>query len=207
MSNTTVAKTVDVLREWFATHSIPEQLVMDNGPQFVADDFEVFAKRNGIKHVKSAPYHPACQTFSSKASRHHMMMVVHCLSACHRTCFRFAPQYMLLLVSLHANYYCNMISGQGSLYCSPTLRKLYRISKPRRSLHMLELMSGLWEKKFWFEISVLALIGFLASLLRCWGLSPTLLRQMRVRDGNVTLIRSSAGLPLLLRLSTCSREC
>ena len=31
-------------------------LATDNGPQFIAEDF---AKRNGIKHVKSAPYHPA----------------------------------------------------------------------------------------------------------------------------------------------------
>lgn len=48
-----------MLREWFATHGIPEQVVTDNGPQFVAEEFEIFVKRNGIKHVKSAPYHPA----------------------------------------------------------------------------------------------------------------------------------------------------
>lgn len=59
MSTTTVTKTLDVLREWFAAHGIPEHVVTDNGPQFVADEFDTFTKRNGIKHVKSAPYHPA----------------------------------------------------------------------------------------------------------------------------------------------------
>ena len=59
MSSTTTLKTLDVLREWFASHGIPEHLVTDNGPQFVSDEFETFTKRNGIKHVRSAPYHPA----------------------------------------------------------------------------------------------------------------------------------------------------
>ena len=59
ISTTTVSRTCDVLREWFASHRIPEQLVTDNGPQFTAEEFEIFTKQNGIKHVKSAPYHPA----------------------------------------------------------------------------------------------------------------------------------------------------
>jgi transposase InsO family protein len=59
MSSTTVSKTLNVLREWFSVHGIPEQIVTDNGPQFIAEEFDEFTKRNGIKHVKSAPYHPA----------------------------------------------------------------------------------------------------------------------------------------------------
>ena len=31
----------------------------DNGPQFVAEDFAMFAKLNGIKHICCTPYHPA----------------------------------------------------------------------------------------------------------------------------------------------------
>jgi transposase InsO family protein len=59
MSTTSTTKTLDVLREWFSAHGIPEHIVTDNGPQFIAEEFEIFTKRNGIKHVKSAPYHPA----------------------------------------------------------------------------------------------------------------------------------------------------
>ena len=47
---------MDVLREWFAQHGIPEQVVTDNGTQFSLEAFENFAKQ---KHVQSAPYHPA----------------------------------------------------------------------------------------------------------------------------------------------------
>ncbi len=58
MSTTMAVKTLDVLREWFSAHGIPEHIVTDNGPQFISEEFEIFTKRNGIKHMKSAPYHP-----------------------------------------------------------------------------------------------------------------------------------------------------
>ena len=43
----------------FARYGVPAQLVSDNGPQLKSDEFEQFLKRNGIKHITSAPYHPA----------------------------------------------------------------------------------------------------------------------------------------------------
>ena len=55
----TSAKTIDTLRHVFAAHGLPDQLVSDNGPQFTSDEFTQFLRRNGIKHVCTAPYHPA----------------------------------------------------------------------------------------------------------------------------------------------------
>ena len=66
MSKTTVSKTLDVVRQWFASHRVPEQIVTDNGPQFVAEEFDIFTKRNGIKHVKSAPYQSASNRLAEK---------------------------------------------------------------------------------------------------------------------------------------------
>ena len=59
MSTTTAEKTVSELRKLFATHGLPEQIVSDNGAQFTSQHFEEFMKLNGIKHISSAPYHPA----------------------------------------------------------------------------------------------------------------------------------------------------
>ena len=59
MHSTTAAKTIDVLRKMFATFGLPEQLVTDNGPQFLSEEFALFSKLNGIRHIRSAPYHPA----------------------------------------------------------------------------------------------------------------------------------------------------
>ena len=59
MSSTTATKTVKELRRMFAAYGLPEQLVTNNGPQFTAEEFAVFLKRNGIKHIKVGPYHPS----------------------------------------------------------------------------------------------------------------------------------------------------
>ena len=59
MHKTTSSQTIKELKRYFAMFGLPEYLVSDNGPQFVSDEFENFLKTNGIKHLTSAPYHPA----------------------------------------------------------------------------------------------------------------------------------------------------
>ena len=50
---------IAVLRRLFATHGLPRVLVSDNGTGFTSQEFADFMTENGIKHVFSAPYHPA----------------------------------------------------------------------------------------------------------------------------------------------------
>ena len=79
MSTTTSQKTITELQRLFSMYGIPTQLVSDNGPQFTSEEFASFMKRNGIKHIRCAPYHPSSngtaerfvQTFKKamKASR------------------------------------------------------------------------------------------------------------------------------------------
>ena len=40
MTSTTTTRTIEELRKIFATHRLPEQVVSDNGPQFIAEEFK-----------------------------------------------------------------------------------------------------------------------------------------------------------------------
>ena len=59
MKTTTSTETIAVLRNIFATHGLPVQVVTDNCSQFISKEFAEFVGQNGIKHVRSSPYHPA----------------------------------------------------------------------------------------------------------------------------------------------------
>ena len=50
---------IKILRNLFATHGLPEMVVSDNGSAFTSAEYQTFVKRNGIRHVRSAPYHPS----------------------------------------------------------------------------------------------------------------------------------------------------
>lgn len=57
-SNTTTANVLSKLREVISRFGLPEQIVTDNGRQFVSEDFIKFCKVNGITHSRSSVYHP-----------------------------------------------------------------------------------------------------------------------------------------------------
>lgn len=59
MTSTTAVKTIEALRHVFATHGLPDCVVTDNGPQFIAEEFKSFLIGNGVRHFRAAPYHPA----------------------------------------------------------------------------------------------------------------------------------------------------
>ena len=49
----------NALRQLFATYGLPQQFASDNGPQFSSVEFATFLARNGVKHIRSSPYHPS----------------------------------------------------------------------------------------------------------------------------------------------------
>ena len=55
------------LRTVFATHGLPEILVLDNASCFMSADFKEFMSRHGIKHITSALYHPASNCLVERA--------------------------------------------------------------------------------------------------------------------------------------------
>jgi len=58
MESTTTDTTVKHLRQIFATHGLPRQIISNNGPQFVSATFQKFCEARGIQHTKTAPYSP-----------------------------------------------------------------------------------------------------------------------------------------------------
>lgn len=59
MKGTSSEKMVEALCSIFSHFGLPQQLVSDNCPRLVSEEFGKFMEDNGIQHIKSAPYHPA----------------------------------------------------------------------------------------------------------------------------------------------------
>ena len=67
MSSTTSVATIQSLCNMFARFGLPEQVVTDNGRNFVSEEFKEFLQKNGIKHTTSAPYHPSTNGLAERA--------------------------------------------------------------------------------------------------------------------------------------------
>ena len=67
MSSTTAEASLNALSTVFPTHGLPKELVNDNGAQFIAQEFKNFLRSNRIKHILSAPYHPASNGEAKRA--------------------------------------------------------------------------------------------------------------------------------------------
>ena len=64
------ARTIEELRRIFAIHGLPQQIISDNGPQFVSEQFAQFLKQNGIKHFKSSRTTPLVMGLLKDLSKH-----------------------------------------------------------------------------------------------------------------------------------------
>ena len=65
--STSSQATIQTLRTIFATHGLPETIVSDNVTGFTSSEFQQFLTQNGIKHIKTAPYHPATNGLAERA--------------------------------------------------------------------------------------------------------------------------------------------
>jgi hypothetical protein len=67
VSTANSTNTIMVLRNVFSQHGIPEVVVSDNGTAFTSSEFALFMAKNGIRHIRSAPYHPSTNGQAERA--------------------------------------------------------------------------------------------------------------------------------------------
>ena len=67
MNTPTSSATIEKLRIAFTTHGLPEIVVTDNVSNFASREFEDFLKQNGIRHIRTVPYHPASNGMEERA--------------------------------------------------------------------------------------------------------------------------------------------
>ena len=58
MQHITARNTVKAMLNIFVRYGMPETIVSDNGTQFTSQEFKDMCEQNGIKHMRTSPYHP-----------------------------------------------------------------------------------------------------------------------------------------------------
>ncbi|XP_037502493.1 uncharacterized protein K02A2.6-like [Rhipicephalus sanguineus] len=69
VNQATSATTINCLRDIFSRFGVPRTLVSDNGTQFTSHEFAMFADRNNITHLRTAPFHPQSNGAAERAVR------------------------------------------------------------------------------------------------------------------------------------------
>ncbi len=67
MPSTTSSSVIASLLTIFAQFGLPATIVTDNGRNFTSAEFDAFLHNNGIKHMKSSPYHPSSNGLAERA--------------------------------------------------------------------------------------------------------------------------------------------
>ena len=104
VSSTSSQQVVRVLRNLFSTHGLPDVIVSDNGTAFTSVEFETFMKRNGIRHVRCAPYHPSSNGLAERAVQTFKEAMKKTKGDIDVRIARFLFQYMQLQASLQHSY-------------------------------------------------------------------------------------------------------
>ena len=68
MRSTTAQNTIDHIRLWFVAYGLPEEVVSDNGPQFISQVFSDFIKENGVKQILVSLCHPSSNAGGSRTN-------------------------------------------------------------------------------------------------------------------------------------------
>lgn len=133
--NTSSAPTLRALQKIFTTHGLPDSIVSDNGTAFTSEEFRSFCKRHGIRHIRSAPRHPATNGLAERA--------VQTFKSCVRKMDETIPIEFRVLKFL-ARY---RITPQSTTGRSPAELLLRRVPKTHLDLLRGNVESRVWERQ------------------------------------------------------------
>ncbi|KAL6473975.1 hypothetical protein MHYP_G00175360 [Metynnis hypsauchen] len=125
MRSTSTAKTIEKLGEMFSRFGYPEQLVSDNGPQFISHEFASFMQANGVHHIKSAPYHPSTNGLAERMvqTMKHALKASHGKETLHQRLHSF-------LLSYRNTTLATTKTSPATLMLSRSLRTNFELLKP-----------------------------------------------------------------------------
>lgn len=126
MKSTTVEDTIVVLRRIFASFGLPDQLVSDNGPQFTAREFANFVNANGIRHIRTAPYHPA----SNGAIERFVQTFKQAMKAGEGNGLSFQHRLQNFLMSYRSTPHATTGTSPASLFLGRPIRTRFDLLRP-----------------------------------------------------------------------------
>ena len=68
-ANVTSQSVCSMLDSIFAREGLPNEIVSDNGAQFVSAEFESYLSKRGIKHIRTSLYHPQANGLIERFNR------------------------------------------------------------------------------------------------------------------------------------------
>ena len=69
MTSIATGHTIKELHFIYSQHGLPEEVVSDNGPEFISNEFAEVMNRNGVKHTLVDPYHPQTNGAAERSVR------------------------------------------------------------------------------------------------------------------------------------------
>ena len=69
LTTTTSSQIITSLKSLFGRYGIPEEVISDNGPQYISQEMKTFTDTYGFKHTTSIPYYPQGNGLAERTSR------------------------------------------------------------------------------------------------------------------------------------------